>query len=322
MERIYRNFEAFCQAVADNIKDYLPPEYADSDVELTSVIKNHDVPLTGITIHKDKSNLAPTLYLNSVFEEILRKLAGTYMNAVKNVPLREEFSPSWITDYTKARERIVCRLCSMEQNQTYLRGKVYRQMDDFAVTYHILLNEDAGTVASVAVTEDLLKNFGISKDEFHDQAMENTMRMCPPVVRPLAEVMASLGTETDSVPPLYVLSNKQMVNGAVGILFPEVMDMVEQELGDECYVIPSSVHELLLFPKSFSQDYRLIDEIIREVNQTEVQPEEILDEHVYELHAKERRLIRCDRAEQIKMKEEAQQKEQRRAVHKPKGPKL
>lgn len=332
MEKIDRNFEAFCQTVADNIKDYLPPEYADSVVELRSEIKNHDVPLMGITVRKENSSFSPVLYLNGFFDPAseqgldvaLGRIADAYMHAVENVPMREEFSISWITDYAKARERIVCHLCSMEQNQAYLEGKVYRQMDDFAVTYHVLVSEDAGATYSAPVTEDLLQAYGIGKEELHDQAMENTMRLCPPTISSMAEVMASLGAQTDSVPPIYVLTNKQMVHGAVGILFPEVMDMVAQKLGNECYVIPSSVHELLLLPKSFSQDYRFIDEMIREVNKTAVSPEEVLGEHVYELHANERRLVRCDRAEQerIEQEQKVQERQVQKPAHKPKGPRL
>ena len=51
---------------------------------------------------------------------------------------------------------------------------------------------------------------------------------------------------SDSV-PMYVLTNKQKVNGASCMLYPDLIRQFSDRIGKNLFIIPSSVHELLLF---------------------------------------------------------------------------
>ena len=54
-----------------------------------------------------------------------------------------------------------------------------------------------------------------------------------------------------------------------------------EKLGSNFYFIPSSIHELLLFPMTDITSVEEIENIIGEVNSTLVQDDELLSDHVY-----------------------------------------
>ncbi len=46
---------------------------------------------------------------------------------------------------------------------------------------------------------------------------------------------------------MYCLSNEARANGAVYIMREDVQQMVAEKLGGDYYVLPSSIHETLIF---------------------------------------------------------------------------
>lgn len=71
-ERRYMEYKDFVEQVKAQIQDFLPEKFADAEVTVHQVVKNNDCVLDGLTIRTEESNIAPTIYLNSYFEQILR----------------------------------------------------------------------------------------------------------------------------------------------------------------------------------------------------------------------------------------------------------
>ncbi len=79
---------------------------------------------------------------------------------------------------------------------------------------------------------------------------------------------------------LYVLTNQYHRAGAVCIYFSEILEKFADEKDSDLIIIPSSIHEVLILPDSgHSPDD--INDIIREVNETLVKPEDRLSNHCY-----------------------------------------
>lgn len=102
---------------------------------------------------------------------------------------------------------------------------------------------------------------------------------------------------------MFVLTNDTKVNGAAAILNDDTRQEIADKVGD-FYVLPSSIHETLIIPKDAGMELRDLEQMVQEVNQTQVAPQERLLDHVYEYDAKEHELFRSDRAgERAKQKE-------------------
>ena len=81
--------------------------------------------------------------------------------------------------------------------------------------------------------------------------------------------------------PMFVLSCEDKLNGASQILNKDIMKKVVERIGSDFYVLPSSVHELLLVRNDAGVDPAYLRQMVREVNAAEVQESEQLSDNIY-----------------------------------------
>ena len=79
-----------------------------------------------------------------------------------------------------------------------------------------------------------------------------------------------------------VITNQIGYNGASALFYPGVLSSLRNY-----YLIPSSIHEWLAIPKSYS-DVGYLKATIRQVNATQLQPDEVLSDRPYKAVFKER----------------------------------
>ena len=87
--------------------------------------------------------------------------------------------------------------------------------------------------------------------------------------------------------PLYVLSNVKRCFGAAWMADEEVLRSIAGILQKDYYILPSSVHECLILPAQADTDRESLRDMVREINQSEVEPEEVLSDNVYYYSMKE-----------------------------------
>lgn len=80
---------------------------------------------------------------------------------------------------------------------------------------------------------------------------------------------------------MYVISNSKGINGASCLLYPEVIKSLSEELQSDLYILPSSIHEIILVRDNGNLDSNALKEMVSEVNNTQVPEEEVLSESVY-----------------------------------------
>ena len=352
------NYEAFKQEVKDRIKDFLPEKYEDADVSLSQVTKNNDIMLDAITIKTNESNITPTIYLNKFFEDykagqdmtdILSDIAKVHMdNAVDfNINLNS------IVDFDNVKDNVICKLVNLEANENLLSDRPFTQMEDLAITYHILIDRLDNETATIPINNNLMKMYDVSVEELHSIALENTERLLPPTIKPMTEVITEMQIkelvsfermseaeareivegvmQMTEACPLFVISNENKIDGATAILYSNVLDDIAEKLGEDYYILPSSIHESLAIPKSEAGSLEMMQDMVSQVNATEVMPGEVLSNHVYEYDSQAHELFRADKAEERqamkekeaeKPKEQQQEKKRERVSMKQKLPEM
>lgn len=324
------NLDEFKQAIVDNIKDYLPAKFEESDVEVRQVLKNNDTALDGLIIHDPDTNVAPTIYLNQFFEEYqngrdLNDIIGDIADVYIANTVDKQMDVSIVTDFEKAKGNILPRLVNSEENQELLAQRPHMIMDDLAVTYHLEMGKSDNGNMSVAITNAILDMYGISQEELHDLAVANLEEKMPATFQGMSEVvkemmlpqiMSDLGLSKEAaldyieqmIPDgneqMYVLSNDSRLHGAAAVLNEKAMEDIAEKVGGDFFILPSSIHELLVVPKQDGMDYSSLEAMVQEVNATQVAPEEKLSDHVYEYDAKEKELYRADKADEHEQKVE------------------
>ena len=75
------------------------------------------------------------------------------------------------------------------------------------------------------------------------------------------------------------------------MLYEGILEKVGQKLGENYYMLPSSIHEVIVVPESNSPVKQDLEEMVREINETQVEEEEVLSDRVYNFSRKENRLF-------------------------------
>lgn len=283
-------FEEFADIVVEKIREYLPETFAEASVELKTVIKNNDLKLTGITIRSKDSNICPTIYLEQYYKayeagEELDKILEDIADVRMQTDVKDSFDVDRITDFERVKEAVIPRLVNREQNSAVLEERPYSVIADLAVTYHIMLNLNKKS-ASTPVTNDLMKVWGIETGELHELAVRNMTRLTPGTFRGMSVVMNAMsGGKTNVLDPedemLFVLSNEEGWYGAAAVLDDKIMTTVVEQVGKDFFVLPSSVHEVLIVPRNLGMDVEQLKEMVTSINASEVSLEEKLSDHVY-----------------------------------------
>lgn len=143
---------------------------------------------------------------------------------------------------------------------------------------------------SCLITNDLLKMWGVGKGELKEEILnrlESTCFQIKSLTEVLKERMESLEQEMcdylidDIESPLYVMSNTQRLYGATGIVRVDVINKFAAKVKDDLYILPSSVHELILLPAKKACSVAELRELVKSVNENEVDREEWLSDNVY-----------------------------------------
>ena len=305
-------FEDFTKEVVARVRDFLPEEMAEkASVSLQVITKNNDLKLTGLTITSVESNVAPTIYLDKFYQDfeageemetILRRIAEFRMNH----EVTEKFDAESITDYSRCCNQIIPRLVSSEMNAELLATRPHTLMGDLAVTYHIQLSKCNDGTASIPVSNDLLRTWGMTTEEIHMQALKNLPVVAPSTFKGMNEVMTEMlmpnfinecdGDEDaaremmETMLPMvdekmFVLSNAQKMHGASALLDKDMMEKVASRVGNDFFILPSSVHEVLIIPADAGMDVEELEAMVHEVNTTQVDLPDRLSEHVFKYSA-------------------------------------
>ncbi len=314
------SFDEFKETIAEEIKAFLPDKYENADIQINTVHKNNE-ELTGITIRTGETNIAPNIYLDSYYESYLDgESMEDIMQNIADVRVEHEIEKpldvDMITDYEKAKDRILPKIVGMEGNEKYLEDKPFTQMEDLAVVYYVDMGRLGGGTMSSPITENLMNSWGITREELHQSALSNMESKSVSSFKSMQEVMMEMmlpdmaerfGGDMDAardavssmLPPddgaMYVLTNQEKLNGATALLDAKIMGEISEKYGENFFILPSSLHEVLIVPAREGMELSVLENMVQEVNATQVAPQDRLSDHVYKYDAQEQSVFRADK---------------------------
>lgn len=281
-------------------------------VRLDDVRKNNGVVLRGLTVTQDDSNISPTIYLNSYYEEYIKGRA-TLVNVVNDVmdtyrrnKVNQSVDMRYFLNYESVKERIIYKLVNTEKNKELLEDVPHIEFLDLSIIFQCLVSQEDLGRASILIHNVHLKLWEVSVDALYQAAKENTQRLQGYEIKGITEVLQEImcAEEVENIVdedcmsafsgsvPMYVLSNKNRVEGAACMLYPNLIQDFAKAIQSSFYIIPSSIHELLLLPTEHLEESQEIKHMIREINDTQVSVEEILSYSLYLYDKEEQRIIK------------------------------
>ncbi|MBE5943030.1 MAG: hypothetical protein E7264_10890 [Lachnospiraceae bacterium] len=272
---------------------------------LHTITKNNGITLDGVTLLNEGASVGPNIYLNSFYDSYqLGKPIHTIMEEIiecHNRAIEENrFEVVDVCDFQAIKEHIVVRLVNYEKNQSQLETCPHKRYLDFAVTFRYLVNKDTVGLASSLIQNKEFEQWNISIDELYDIALFNTMREFPwhtesltrVVFDCLAECLPSHNTEeikehmeelnqVEEKIPMYVLTNDVGLNGATCLLYDNVIRNFSIVHDSNLYILPSSVHEVILVLETEDTNTDVLQEIVIDANCSAVGLIDLLSDNIY-----------------------------------------
>lgn len=258
-----------------------------------AVPKNNGI-LQGIQLNCKESNVAPILYPERYREELQEGASAgplakrVFQEAMAGTQEVRNLLPDMNreTAGTHLRSAVV----GYENNREILKNVPHERVEDMA----LYARWDFGKGVSAAIMEGMLSKLHMTKEEVLDTAKRNSRNQI--ILKPLGEVMEDKLREEGmdegmiedmmAMQPnrfMYVFSTENYSQGAALAADPDALKQAYEELGEDFYILPSSVHETLLLPKSECPCRPAeLKEMVMDINRRMVAPEVRLTDSVYE----------------------------------------
>ena len=285
-------FEAFTKEVCE----FLENRYAGATVALARVTKNNGIIYTGVTIREPLDNISPTIYLDAYYtmlddgmdkSVLFDRIAQVY----EQKRIGESVDFEFFSDYEKVRPGLRCKLINYENNEAFLENVPHKEFLDLAVVpYYVVDNQQIscyiGEGASVTVRNEHIRLWDVDEIEVLNDALANTLRD-EVEIKGIYEVLCAIRPEyadtiasTDFQVPMYIMRSSN-THGAIAMLNEKKLMDFCNDINCDIYIIPSSIYEVILIPVSAEDNVNMLNEMVREVNETEVSEEDVLSNHVY-----------------------------------------
>lgn len=284
-------YQEFKTNIIHTISSRLGSDYR---VTLQDIIKNNDTHLDGLTILSTGSNISPTIYLNYYYDQYLegKNLSTIYDDILlsyhRNVP-KENIDISFFTDFAKVKNRIIFKLVNYDRNKELLSKVPHVRYLDLAVVFNCFMNSTEDGYATILIHHQHLSYWNISTEDLYALAIKNTPHLLHYQLQNMTDVIIDLfcnehiELSKDLLPvfPMYVLSNTTKLNGSGCILYEDLLSEIAQKLDSDFYILPSSIHEVLLIPVASASSYEDLSSMVHEINATQLAREEVLSDRVY-----------------------------------------
>jgi len=269
----------------------------------------------------DSCTAVPTIYLGKYYDsyqrgtpapELVKDMVAFYETRKRKLGI----DVSCFRNFSEMRNKVGCKLINRAQNMQLLERIPHRPFLDLEIVYFLFFLGSLDGDATMLIENEHIKVWGVTQEELYKAAMNNMAELLPATFRGMDTVMRDIYQEEvkhallqcmeedscyaqeaeledivsglvatvelrQKTMPMYVVSNRKNLFGASAILYSDYLEEWAEELKCDLYVIPSSVHELLVMPASHMYSGEEISEMIREINRTQVAREEILSDHVY-----------------------------------------
>ncbi len=297
------DYESFKERVMREFLDYMPERYAGCELELRKVPKVNTC-LTGVVIKpKEKCSFCgPTFYMERMYDQY--KNCESFEKVMANQAIYLEESLKYLPkdilelDLASIKDKIVFQVVNTKENREMIALCPHRNFMDLSVVYRAITNVDDEGVSGFLITNDIAKAEDLTEKALYAMAKKNTKKLFPfkreRIEETMMRMMKRWGANDkdidesfpyiDEVPEkerVYVISNQFEFFGANALLYKDVIGDVANSIGTDCYILPSSVHDLVVLSTDiFGESTKLIN-LVRETNSEHVRTSDRLSDSIY-----------------------------------------
>ena len=261
-----------------------------TEISLERIPKNNGVYMEGIVFSRKGENTSPVIYVEEYYqywkkgvsmEQLVEKIIWSYSHFKPVARMTDDF----FKDYNRLKSRIFYKIINYEKNRELLKKIPHRRILDLAMVFYYQVDE-VDPPATILIQNTHLSMWDITQKELEENAVKYTC-LCLPAEFLTMSQLAGLEEEymdeilEEESCPMYILTNKERRYGAGTIFYPGILEQAQKLLGDNFYILPSSIHECILVPEEGSYDQDGLTEMVTEINAQHVDVREVLSDQAY-----------------------------------------
>ena len=299
------DYETFKKEFSEDIKEKLYDiGYGDVTVKISDMRK--------VNGHYESMSVVPegeVMGVNFNLEEKFAKYekSGDYDGILKNTAsfiadgfdLTPKAEIPALLNYEVMKDKLSFEVISAEINKELLTGIPHDRIEDLAAVYRFALNSGEmgkGMAASILITNKMIEMMGVTHEQLKNDALRNAPKIRPAVITGMSELMKDMmGKEayelaygTDDADEMMFVATVPGKDSGAGILaYQDFMDKAAERVGGDFFILPSSIHEVLLVIDTGDMKADALRDMVKHINKTELRPEDILSDNVYHYDSKE-----------------------------------
>lgn len=295
------DFEEF----KSNLMDLITKEVEDRGLEGISMkfnsINSPDGMTDRLMVSVGDSKMSMAFRLKEIFKDVndgesldhaVYKMVNTIEANIEVIKTKEGDVKSFISDYDQVKDHTFLRL--IPGDSPVLGETPHRMIQDMALVVNVHLDNfsDENGRSCVVITKPLMEMYGVDEAQLFADAEKNSLENEPMVFTPLGDMIKSL-IESEELPSpddvgivTYIATNKSGFHGASIAAYPDFAEKAAETIGGSFYMLPSSVHEFILIKDDGKPTAKDLNKMIRNVNETVLEPRDILSGQCYHYDAK------------------------------------
>ena len=294
-------FEAFKNTIMDLVsKEVEDRGLEDISLKLTTV-ESPDGMTDRLMVSVGESKMSMAFRLKEIYQNVedgedidhaVYKMVNTIEDNISVVKEKEQDVKSFITDYEKVKDNTYLRL--IPGDSPVLKSTPHKMIEDMALVVNVHLDSfsDENGRSCVVVSTPLMEMYGIDEAQLFADAEKNSLANEPIVFKPLVDMIKDL-ISNDEVPNpedvgivTYIVTNKSGFQGAAVAGYPDFAEKAAEAIGGSFYILPSSVHEFILIKDDGTPKAKDLNRMIKNVNETVLEPRDVLSAQCYHYDAK------------------------------------
>ena len=293
------NINEFVEQAKIEILSYLPEDIRNElTIEDARVVKMNDQVLYGLTMKRSAEETAPAIYMNDLyrrfndgepFNMLMSEAALEYLNAVSVAP--PEIAAMDLS-FDKIKDDLTLTLVEIRRNHEYLSEVPYvKAGNGFAIVCDIKIEDGDLGQYRTTVTRNLMNEMNYDMQELFSTAIESAQLKDPAIMNSVRSQILytdepNLLKGQDPIREeekdnMYVITNPDCLYGAIALYYPGIQEKIAEKLGENYYVIPSSVNEVLAVPESKAPEIQEIAAMVYEANENLLDPKDVLSNNIF-----------------------------------------
>lgn len=260
--------------------------------------KNNGVKLESLNIMREGTNIYPSIYIDTWWDvynagESFDGIVTRVLEWERKMSLNRELDFGFFLDFNKVKENLRFKIINTERNSNLLNSVPHKDIMDLSKVYYVEVYTPEIGAGMILVSNAHMKAWGVTWEELDRIATEQTEQHNEFQILDMADMMNNLQKEkvVTELPEgiefphnhLYVFTNRQKFLGASVLLYKDIFKDFAKKINDSLLIILSSVHELIVVPADVVKEkgIKYYRGIVKDVNATQLEPEDFLSDNVY-----------------------------------------